>query len=84
MWTLAVVWGATYLFIKLGLEDFEPVFLVFARLVLGAAVLVALASRWGALAPLRGRLPQLAALAAMQVAVPFVLLTYGEPGSRLR
>lgn len=78
MWTLAVVWGASYLFIKLGLEDFEPVFLVFARLVLGAAVLVALASRWGALAPLRGRLPQVAALVAMQVAIPFVLLTYGE------
>jgi drug/metabolite transporter (DMT)-like permease len=56
----------------------EPVFLVWVRLVLGAAVLLALAARRSALAPLRGRAPQLVALAAMQVAIPFVLLTYGE------
>lgn len=78
LWALALIWGASYLFIKLGLEDLEPVFLVFVRLALGAAVLLALAARRGALAPLRGRWAQLAALAAMQVAVPFVLLTYGE------
>ena len=32
LWSLALIWGASYLFIKLGLEDLEPVFLVFARL----------------------------------------------------
>jgi drug/metabolite transporter (DMT)-like permease len=78
LWTLALIWGASYLFIKLGLEDLEPVFLVWLRLVLGAAVLLALAARRGALTGLRSRGPQLVALAAMQVAVPFILLTYGE------
>jgi drug/metabolite transporter (DMT)-like permease len=78
LWLLALIWGASYLFIKLGLEDLEPLFLVGFRLVLGAAVLLALAKRRGALSPLRGRLPHLVVLAAMQVAVPFVLLTYGE------
>jgi len=78
LWLLALIWGASYLFIKVGLEDLEPVFLVFVRVALGAAVLLALAARHGALAPLRGLTPQLVALAAMQVAVPFVLLTYGE------
>jgi drug/metabolite transporter (DMT)-like permease len=78
LWLLALIWGASYLFIKLGLEDLEPVFLVWLRLFLGAAVLLALAARRGALGPLRGRLPQLLALATIQVAIPFVLLTYGE------
>jgi drug/metabolite transporter (DMT)-like permease len=78
LWTLALIWGASYLFIKLGLEDLEPVFLVFVRLVLGAAVLAALAAQRDALTPLRGKGRPLVALAAMQVAIPFILLTYGE------
>jgi drug/metabolite transporter (DMT)-like permease len=80
MWTLALVWGASYLFIKLGLEGgFGPFLLVFVRLALAAAVLTPIAARRGALAPLgRDRLSRLIALAAMQVAVPFVLITYGE------
>jgi drug/metabolite transporter (DMT)-like permease len=78
LWVLALIWGASYLFIKLGLEDLEPVFLVWFRLVLGAAVLLALAARRGALSGLRGRLRPLVVLATIQVAVPFVLLTYGE------
>jgi drug/metabolite transporter (DMT)-like permease len=78
MWTLALIWGASYLFIKVGLDDFEPMFLVFARLVLGAAVLVPLAARAGALAPLKARLRPLVVLALIQVAVPFALITFGE------
>jgi drug/metabolite transporter (DMT)-like permease len=78
LWLLALIWGASYLFIKLGLEDLEPVFLVWFRLFLGAAVLLVLAARRHALAPLRGRLPQLLVLATIQVAIPFILLTYGE------
>jgi drug/metabolite transporter (DMT)-like permease len=79
MWTLALVWGASYLFIKLGLDGgIEPAFLVFVRLALAAAVLLPMARRAGALAGLRGRLPRLAALSAIQVAVPFLLITFGE------
>src|SRR4051812_4656624 len=79
MGCLALLWGASYLFIKIGLDGgFDPVFLVFVRLALAAAVLLPIAPRAGALAPLRGRLWRLATLAAMQVAIPFVLITYGE------
>jgi drug/metabolite transporter (DMT)-like permease len=78
LWALALIWGASYLFIKLGLRDLRPVFLVWFRLALGAAVLLALAARRGALSALRGRLRPLVVLATIQVALPFVSLTYGE------
>ncbi len=79
MGALALVWGASYLLIKLGLEGgFEPVFLVFARLALAAAVLLPIAHRSGALDGLRGRGGPLVVLALVQVVAPFVLITYGE------
>src|SRR3712207_9279063 len=52
MWALALVWGASYLFIKVGLEAVEPVFLVWIRLALAGLVLLPLAVRSGALAGL--------------------------------
>jgi drug/metabolite transporter (DMT)-like permease len=78
MWGLALLWGASYLFIKVGLEDFEPGFLVFARLALAALVLVPLAARAGAFAGLRERWRFVVVLAAIQVVVPFLLITSGE------
>jgi drug/metabolite transporter (DMT)-like permease len=52
---LAGLWGASYLFIKVALEDgMPPLFVVFARIALGALVLVPLATRAGALAALAG------------------------------
>src|SRR4051794_1523888 len=78
MWALALVWGASYLFIKVGLDDFDPGFLVFARLALAAAVLVPLAARAGAFAGIRERWRVVFVLAAIQVVVPFLLITTGE------
>jgi drug/metabolite transporter (DMT)-like permease len=78
LWALALIWGASYLFIKIGLRDFKPGFLVWFRLALGAAVLLAVAARRRALGPLRGKLRPLVILAAMQVALPFISLAYGE------
>ena len=76
---LAGLWGASYLFIKVALEDgLAPLFIVFARLALGAIVLVPLALRAGALRPLRGLTGPIAFMALVQVVVPFVLITYGE------
>ena len=78
MWLLALVWGASYLFIKVGLESFHPVFLVFARLLLAAAVLVPLAMRAGALDRIGEHWRPVVVLALVQVVVPFLLITYGE------
>lgn len=76
---LAALWGASYLFIKVALEDdMPPLFIVFARLVLGALVLVPLALRAGVLAQMRGLTGPILLLAIVQVGVPFALITYGE------
>jgi drug/metabolite transporter (DMT)-like permease len=79
MGLLAALWGASYLFIKVDLEDgMDPVFIVFARLALGAAVLVPIALRSDALAVLRGRWGAITFMAIVQVVLPFLLITYGE------
>ena len=79
MGILAALWGASYLFIKVALDDgLDPVLIVFARILLGALVLVPIAVSWGAWGALRGRWPALAGMALIQVVVPFLLITYGE------
>jgi drug/metabolite transporter (DMT)-like permease len=74
----AAVWGASYMFIKLALDDFSEGAIVCIRTGLGAAVLLTLAARWDALGPLRGSLHWLVPTALVQVAVPFLLITFGE------
>jgi drug/metabolite transporter (DMT)-like permease len=54
------------------------VFIVWARIALGALVLVPIAMRLGARGTLRGRWPALAVMSLVQVVVPFLLITYGE------
>ena len=48
-WTLLLVlgaiWGASYMFIKIGLRDLSPGMVAWARIALAALVLVALAAR---------------------------------------
>lgn len=79
MGLLAAMWGASYLFIKVALDGgLEPVFIVFARIALGAVVLVPIALRRGALAAVRGRVGAIVFMAVVQVVVPFLLITYGE------
>jgi drug/metabolite transporter (DMT)-like permease len=76
---LSALWGASYLFIKVALDDGQPpVFIVFARIALGAAVLVPLAVHAGALAAVRGRWGPITFMAVVQVVGPFLLITYGE------
>jgi drug/metabolite transporter (DMT)-like permease len=75
---LASLWGASYLFIKIGLRDLSPELIVFLRTGLAALVLTPLALSRGALEALRGRLADVAVLALIQVAVPFLLISLGE------
>ena len=64
---LAAIWGSSYLFIKIGVEDgLSPSFISFARLALGALVLVPIAARSGALRGLRGNGRTVAFLGVVQ------------------
>lgn len=78
MGALAALWGASYLFIEIALDDGSAPFVVFARTLLGAAVLTPIALRRGAFAPLRGRLGAVALMAVIQVVGPFLLITFGQ------
>jgi drug/metabolite transporter (DMT)-like permease len=75
---LAALWGASYLFIKIGLDDLSPAGIVFTRTALAALVLMPFAIRGGGMAPLWRRAPGLAALGFIQVAAPFLLISAGE------
>jgi drug/metabolite transporter (DMT)-like permease len=78
MGVLAALWGASYMFIKVTIDDVSPIFVVWVRLVLAALVLVPIARSQGALAPLRPHGRVIVLLAVVQVAVPFLLITFGE------
>lgn len=75
---LAALWGASYLFIKIGLDDLSPAGVVFSRTALAALVLLPFAIKSGGMAPLWRRAPWIVALAALQVAGPFLLISAGE------
>jgi drug/metabolite transporter (DMT)-like permease len=76
---LAAFWGASYLFIKVALEDvFSPPMVVFVRTALAAVVLWPLARREGGLDAVRERVGTVIVLAFVQVAAPFMLISFGE------
>jgi drug/metabolite transporter (DMT)-like permease len=77
--TLSALWGASYLFIKVALEDvFSAWAIVSIRTALATLVLVPLALKLGVLHSLRGRLGPIVVLALVQVAGPLTLIGLGE------
>lgn len=76
---LAALWGSSYMFIKVVLEDgVDDVFLVWARVVLGALTLAPLVVRGNMLPAIRAEIGWLAIIAIPQVTAPFLLITWGE------
>ncbi len=76
---MSLIWGVPYLFIKVAVDDgVSPVFLSFARIAIGAAVLLALAWRAGVLAQVRGRWRWIAVYAVVEITLPFPLIAAGE------
>jgi drug/metabolite transporter (DMT)-like permease len=75
---LASIWGASYMFIKIGLRDLSPSMVAFLRIALAAAVLMPLAASQGALRGLGRRAGMLTLLGGIQVAGPFYLIPLGE------
>jgi drug/metabolite transporter (DMT)-like permease len=73
---LGAIWGASFLFMRIGAADFGPFALVEIRLGLGAIILFPFLWRERArfTTPLRWRL---AAIGAINSAIPFVLFAWG-------
>jgi drug/metabolite transporter (DMT)-like permease len=76
---LAVTWGASFLFIKVGLDGFSPEQVVWARLVLGAVALLAVTAVRRAPLPRDARLwGHLLVVALLLCVVPFSLFAWAE------
>jgi drug/metabolite transporter (DMT)-like permease len=76
---LSAFWGASYLFIKVALDDgVSPWAVVSIRTALAALVLVPLAMQRGVLSSLGGRLGPIVVLSLVQVAGPLTLIALGE------
>lgn len=75
---LAALWGSSFTLIKVSLEGLTPSQLVLARLILGAAVLVAVATARRVALPRGGVWGHVAGAALFGNVIPFLLLSYGE------
>jgi drug/metabolite transporter (DMT)-like permease len=79
MGLIALFWGSSFLWIKFALASLSPVQITFARLVLGAAVLVALCYAGGQRLPRDRRTwAHLVVAAFFGNALPFLLFAVGE------
>src|SRR5215207_280682 len=76
--TLGAIWGASYMFIEIGLRDLSPAMIAFVRIALAALVLVPIAAAQGALSGIRPVAIWLVAVGGIQVAGPFLLIGAGQ------
>jgi len=80
--SLAAIWGASYLFIKVAVRDLEPSVLMCARALIAAALLLPYIT-WklggrAAAEQLRGAWREVIVLGAINAAIPFTLVAWGE------
>ncbi len=76
---LAVIWGSSYLFIKVAVEELHPLHLTLFRVAVGAATLTVIVLATGDRLPRDLRLwAHLFMVAGVGVALPFTLFGYGE------
>jgi drug/metabolite transporter (DMT)-like permease len=79
---LSGIWGGSYLLIKIALDGFEASMIVFARVSLAALILYfAVRTRTDsrrAFAFMRSHPGRVAALGALSITIPFMLISYGE------
>jgi drug/metabolite transporter (DMT)-like permease len=76
--SMCVIWGIPYLLIRVAVRELTPATLVFGRTALAAALLLPVAARRGELRPLLPSWRPLLAFAAVEIALPWVLLGSAE------
>jgi drug/metabolite transporter (DMT)-like permease len=75
---LSAIWGASFLFIKVGVREYEPAALVFLRVLFAALTLAPIAAVLRMTGGLWTSWRELAIMAALNSAIPFWLLSFGE------
>jgi drug/metabolite transporter (DMT)-like permease len=75
---LSALWGASFIYIRVAVPALGPFVLVELRVGLAAVALVLCAALVGRLPKLRGRWRQFALLGAVNVAIPFSLISAAE------
>ena len=78
LFLLAFIWGWSFLFIKVILEDAPPTFLAWGRIALGLAVLAVALLRSGQGLPERRYWGHLLVLGLTMSVLPFMLIGWGE------
>jgi drug/metabolite transporter (DMT)-like permease len=76
--SVSLIWGMPYLFIKIAVDEISPSVVAWSRLAIAAAVLLPVAWKLGALRGLRERWQVITVFAAVEMAVPWPLIGYGE------
>ncbi|TLY58050.1 MAG: EamA family transporter [Gammaproteobacteria bacterium] len=75
---LCVIWGVPYFFVKLAVAEIPPVGVAWGRIALGAAILLPVAWKRGALRSARLHKRAICAFAFAELVVPFSLIALGE------
>ena len=75
---MSVIWGVPYLLIKVAVDEVSPVMLVFARCVVGAALLLPWTVAKGLLRPALRHWRALLLFTVLEMAGPWLLIAYAE------
>jgi drug/metabolite transporter (DMT)-like permease len=75
---MCLIWGIPYLLIRVAVKDLDPAVLVLGRTAIGALLLVPLAAARGEIRPVLARWKPLLIFAAIEIAIPWVLLSSAE------
>ncbi len=74
----SVIWGSSFLFIRVAVEHMPPSLVVFGRTLLGTGFLVPLAVRTRAFRGLRGAVMPVVAVTVLDMTLPTFLTAWGE------
>ncbi|HEX3845873.1 MAG TPA: DMT family transporter [Steroidobacteraceae bacterium] len=75
---LGIIWGLPYFLVKISVQELSPVLVAFGRIVLGAAILLPIAWRRGALGFPKALRPAILAFSLAEFVIPFCLISLGE------
>lgn len=75
---LGAIWGASFIFIRMAVEPFGPIFMMAVRVLLATLVLFAYIGLTGAQIQFRSHWRKFLVLGALSSAIPFTLIAFAE------